>query len=460
MKDGAGDSERLYLGVDIGGTKVQASLVEESGAIVDRKRCRTPREGGPEEVMQAIEQTVADLLAEAGCKPDDLTALGVAVPGVVDPDEGRVVVTPNMNLGGVAIRAELEEKFKLPVAVGNDCNLGALGEKWLGAARQADSVLAILVGTGIGGGFVQKGKLWRGARESAAEIGHIVMQLDGPQCGCGNYGCLEALASRSAMERDIRQAMAAGRESILTALGQGETGVIRSGTLRRAMAAGDELVGEVVRRAAEIIGHACLTVRHLIDPEVIVLGGGVMEACSEYMMPIIERVVASDRLPGAREGGRVLLSALGDDAVVLGAVALARQLVRRSPFKKRFAVRHTYPVLEADRFGEVTVGRDTYSHDIYILVGGKVKTRDKTLARQLYGSSHTVGPKELEKVCKGGPAVLFIGAGQSGMMELNDEARQYLEQRSIKWEILPTPQAAEAYNKSTQRKATLIHVTC
>ena len=458
--DATENGDRLYLGVDVGGTKLQASLVEESGGITGRLRCPTPREGGPKAVLKAIQKVMQDLLREQGVEPGELAAIGTAVPGVVDPDAGRVVVTPNMSLTGVAIGAHLEETFGVPVAVGNDCNLGALGEQWLGSARQAESVVAILVGTGIGGGFVQKGRLWRGARESAAEIGHMVMQIGGPKCGCGNRGCLEALASRSAIERDLREAIAAGRGTILNTVAPGDLGVIRSGMLRRALALGDELVTEIMRRASQVLGHACLTVRHLIDPEVIVLGGGVVEACGDLMLPIVEEIVASDQLPGAREGGRVLLSALGDDAVVLGAVAEARTLAGRSPLKKRFAVKQEYPEIKHASFGEVTVGKKTYGRDIQIRVNGKVKKRDRQLAKGLYGTAHTVGPQELEKVCKGGPEVLFVGAGQSGNVELTDDARQYLSQRSIRCEILKTPEAVEAYNKSQQRKAALIHVTC
>lgn len=454
------DVERLYLGVDVGGTKVQASLVRESGAVVARQRSQTPRDCPPPQVVEAIEQAMQEVLQDAGVESEALTAIGIAIPGVVDPDAGRVVVTPNMSLTGVAIGPHLEGRFDVPVAVGNDCNLGALGEKWLGSAREADSVVAILVGTGIGGGYVQKGRLWRGARESAGEIGHIVMQIDGPQCGCGNRGCLEAIASRSAIERDVRQAMAAGRSSAVTGLVGAEVSVVRSGVLRRALAMKDELVTEIMQRASQVIGHACLTVRHLIDPDVIVLGGGVIEACGDFMMPIIENVVGSDQLPGARDGGRVLLSALGDDAVVLGAVAGARRLVGRSPFKRRFVVRPEYPQIVRASFGEVTVGRKTYGRDIYIPVGGKVKKRDRRLAKQLYGTTHTVGSRELQKVCKGGPEVLFIGTGHSGKVELTEDARRHLSQRSIKCEILTTSEAVEAYNKSQQRKAALIHVTC
>ncbi len=452
--------QRLYLGVDVGGTKVQASLVGESGAIVTRQRCRTPRGCTPEEVLSAIETAMQDALKKAGRKPRDLKAIGIAIPGVVDPKAGLVVMTPNMNLTGVEIRSRIQGKFDVPVALGNDCNLGALGERWLGAARHAKSVVAILVGTGIGGGYVEKGRLRQGARESAGEIGHIVMQIDGPKCGCGNHGCLEALASRSAIERDIREGIEAGQASVLPALASGDLSVIRSGLIRRAMTAGDELVTEIVRRATEVLGHACLTVRHLIDPEVIVIGGGLAEACGDFMLPIVQKIVADDGLAGARPGGDVFLSALGDDAVVLGAVALARREVGRPPFKKRFDAWPPYPEIAWEGFGKVTVAGASHAEDIYLPVTGKVKTRDKTLARQLYGSSHTVGPKELEKVCKGGPAVLFVGTGDPGKMTLNEESRQFLARRAIDCEVLPTPEAVVAYNASRQRRAALLHVTC
>jgi glucokinase len=240
----------------------------------------------------------------------------------------------------------------------------------------------------------------------------------------------------------------------------GDLSIIRSGALKKALGRGDELVTEVMRQASEVLGHACLTVRHLIDPDVIVLGGGVLEACSDFIMPIVENIVGSDQLPGARPGGRVLLSALGDDAVVLGALALARKHVGRDPFKKEFATTRPYPDIIGTKFGEVTVGSKTHERDIYITVDGRVKKRKKAIAKERYGSSHVIGPEELGAVCKGGPEVLFIGAGHSGRVELNEEGQRFLAQRMIEFHALPTPEIVDAYNESKQRKAALIHVTC
>ena len=459
-KNDPNQQQRLYLGVDVGGTKVQSSLVRESGEIIGREKCPTPRKKGPERVVAAIEKCMDDMVRKGGIGANDLTAIGIAVPGVVDPDRGIVVVAPNMRLTGVALGSLLEARFKAPIVIGNDGNFGALGETWLGSARNAQSALYICVGTGIGSGLVQRGRLWRGDRESAGEIGHMLMQIGGPKCGCGGHGCFEALASRTAIERDLREAIAGGRKSVLAELAGGDLSVIRSGMIRKALEVEDELVTEVLHRAAEVLGHACVNIRHLIDPEAIVLGGGVIEACSDFIMPIVENVVGLDPLPGARDGGRVLLSALGDDAVVLGAVAAARKLVGRSPFKKRFHVKPKYPDIRRVGYGEITVGRKTYSRDVYIYVNGKAKRRAKKLAKEHSSSAHMVGPRELQKVCRGGPEMLFIGAGKSNKVELTEDARRYLAQRSIQCEILPTVKAVENYNRSKLRKAALMHVTC
>src|SRR3972149_2187370 len=157
-QNGQGGDQRLYLGVDIGGTKVQASLVRESGEIIGREKCPTPRKGGPERVVAAIEKCMDDMIRKGGIAAGDLTAIGIAVPGVVDPDRGLVVVAPNMRLTGVDLGALLKARFKTPIAIGNDGNLGALGETWLGSARKAKSALYICVGTGIGSGLAQGGQ--------------------------------------------------------------------------------------------------------------------------------------------------------------------------------------------------------------------------------------------------------------------------------------------------------------
>ena len=453
------DYDRLYVAVDIGGTNILAALVAESGMILRSEKTLTPRGDDSGAVLAAIERTVKDVMDKAGVDADDLAAVGVAVPGVVDPKTGYVAVTPNLCLGGVSLGPLLQERLKTPVTLGNDGNFGALGESWLGAARKSKSTLYICVGTGIGAGLVLRGKLWRGRRETAGEIGHAIMQIGGPKCGCGNLGCLEALASRTAVERMIREGIAAGRTSLLAELAGGDLAVIRSGTLRKALDAADELTSEAVRRAAEVIGYACLNVRHLVDPDAIVLGGGMIEACADYIMPVVRRIVGDDPLVGVREGRGILLSALGDDAVLLGAVAAARINAGRNPFKKRYRATPVYPQIGSCKDGALTVDDKQCEGDIYITVNGKTRKAQDMPVQLDQGSPRKIGVRELEIVCRGGPELLLIGAGESGQIELEENAQEFLDLRSIKVRILPSRKAAESYNKSKRRRAALIYVT-
>ena len=442
----------VYLGVDVGGTKIQASLALEAGVVLARRRLATPREGGVKAAVGAIRSLVHRILDKQAVAPEALRAIGVVVPGVVDPDRGRVVSTANMDLSGAELVRDLEADFGVPVALGNDCNVATLGEKWLGAARRADSAVGIFVGTGIGGGFVAGGQMWRGRRETALEVGHMIMQVGGPKCGCGNRGCFEALASRTAIERDLRDAVAGGRKTALKDILDGDLGMIRSGALGKALARGDELVAEVLGRAAEVIGYACQSINHLLDPEAIVLGGGVTEACGDFLLPIVQKVVDADPLPGTEPPKPVLLSALGDDAGVLGAVAMARQRTGRDPFNKRFAVAPKYPKIALSGAGKIKVGRETLSQDFHVRVNGKVKARK---AGKRSEASDRIGLKELLKACAGGPGLLIVATDRPGKLRLDDDAAQYLTRRAVECQILPTADAVTACNASRQRHAAI-----
>jgi len=451
--------DKLYVGVDIGGTKILVALVQKTGQVLTRKRCSTPRDASPEQVMAVLMQTIQDVLDDKGITRRELKAIGLTVPGVVDPDAGQVVVTPNMNLSGLEIVRAVEDRFRVPVALGNDVNMGILGERWLGAARGADSAVGIFVGTGVGGGVIVNGELVRGCREAAGEIGHMVMQIGGPLCGCGNRGCLETLASRSAIERDLRAGVAAGRKTILTKIAGKDLDVIKSSVLRRALEEKDALVTDVMRNAAEVLGYACLTMRHVLDPDVIVVGGGVIEACGDFIMPIVQEIVDADVLPGARPGGRVVVSELADDAVILGAVALAQQHTGSSPIKPPPEL-PAYPQITGTRFGQVTVDDMSYKYDICVRADASVRKRNKAPVKQRYGTSHIIAPEELEKVCKGDPKTLIVGLGQDSMAEVNHEGQEFLRSRGIALQALATPDAIKAYNRTRGRKAALIHVTC
>lgn len=454
---GSGD---LYIGVDVGGTKILAGIVHPSGEILARRRIVTPREGGGDEALEAIFEAIDGVLEKAGVARKQIAAIGVAVPGQIDPDSGFVINTPNMNLSQVALTDRITKQFGVPSFLGNDVRIGTLGEKWLGAARDADTAVGIFIGTGIGGGIISHGMLEMGARGIAGEVGHIIMQPDGPLCGCGNRGCFEALASRTAIERNIREALAAGGESVVRDLLENEGDLLKSAVLKTALDRDDALVQGVLRDAARIVGLACLSVRHLLDPDTIVLGGGVIEACGSFMMPIIREVVAADPLPGVKEGGSVVAAQLGDDSVLLGAVALARGFGRDRPVEAATTPVPEYPTVEYGGFGSVKLDGQVYTGDIYIRADAKVKKRKKRIAKAVYGTSHKLGPAELVRVCKGRPELLIVGAGRDGMLALESAGEEYLRARGIEFVVKPSGEAAEAFNAARRRRALLMHVTC
>ena len=451
----ANAKKKLLVGVDVGGTKILAALVKQAGKVIERERISTPQNARPAAVVTAIVKTIRSLLDKAGVSLKDVAAIGLAIPGVVDPEAGRVVVTPNMNLTGLDIVKAIRKRLNVPVTLGNDVNLGTLGEKWLGAARNASSAVGVFVGTGIGGGVIVDGRLLRGFRESAGEVGHLVMEIGGPKCGCGSRGCFEAIASRTAIDRNIRAAIAAGKKSIISELVPGKRSLIRSGAIRKALAADDKVVVGAVRAAAEVIGHACLSIRHLLDPEVIVLGGGVIEACGQFMLPIIEKIVEADPLTGARPGGRIVESALGDDAVVWGAVALAQQSIGLDPFRKRKAP--GYPKVKVRRNGQVEIGRKTFAAAVFVNGSGEVGQFKKSDDKADGGAdTGPLAPRSLQRVCEGTPEVLFLGARQAGKTKLPPAAATFLHFRRVEPHVLPLRKAVKAYNACKQRKAILL----
>lgn len=475
--------EKLYVGVDVGGTKIQASLITETGTVLANNRRVTPRDCSSEVTLEVLEEAVLELLATQEKTMDDITAAGIAVPGVVQQDTGFVVVTPNMNLSGVELGRLMKERLQVPVAIGNDCNLGTLGECWLGSGRNASSCVGIFVGTGIGAGIVVDNRVFSGASQAAGEIGHIVSQIpcedwrsvleagkkankkdakpkdpvkEPPplvRCGCGNYGCFETFASRTAMERFIREAIESGAKSIISELNGGSLDVIKSGSLAKALKQEDKVVTAVVRYAAQVIGYACLTVRHLLDPEVIVLGGGVMEACHKFMMPIIDAVVANDQLPSAPCNRRVLVSSLGDDAVALGAVALARSLKGQNPLRRSRRIAPKYPTIRMMTDGVIHIADVPYSNDFYLLSNGTIRPRMKQPKRNVDGFRL----KDLEIAAQGGVDLIILATQGAGEIALSGKCHDYLFRRGIDYRILPLDEAVNTYNSLAVRRSAVFH---
>ena len=207
--------------------------------------------------------------------------------------------------------------------------MGTLGESVLGAGKDVQNLVGIFVGTGIGGGVILDGKLLHGASKTAGEVGHMIIKADGPKCGCGNRGCLEAVASRTAIARQLRKAiLKKKKKSILLKLNGGSLKQIRSGALAKAVDRGDKLVLKVMRRATKYLGISVASIVHLLNPEMVVLGGGVVEAIGDDFVEDIRRVAMKYALPNTMNGVKVVPAELGDNAGIIGAAVLARQNIR------------------------------------------------------------------------------------------------------------------------------------
>ena len=329
----------LIMGVDLGGTKILAAVVGPGQRIIGRHKRRTKAKKGTEKVLQRIVEAVNGALDDADLSISEVQAVGVGIPGPTDSTTGIVHEAPNLGWQETPVARRLSDELGVPVYVGNDTNLCTLGEYDFGAGRGARSVIGAFVGTGLGGGVILDGELLDGATQAAGEIGHMIIQVDGPKCGCGRFGCVEALASRLAIEREIRADLARGRKSLITELLAKKAGAdadiddrrIRSQMLKKAYVAGDEVTRRHIDRSADLVGVALAGAVHLINPERIIIGGGVAEAIGQPYVDRVDRAIRAHTFPISHRHLQVVAAELGDDAGVLGAVSLVRRRLATAP---------------------------------------------------------------------------------------------------------------------------------
>jgi glucokinase len=319
--------KRYAIGFDLGGTKMLAALVDENFEIVGRNKAKTGTERDNETVRKEIIACIEELLKDAKVKQEELFGIGIANPGPIDLERGVVLETPNLALDNFPIRKHLEERFDVPVLLENDVNAGTYGEFIRGAAQGFRHVVGLFPGTGIGGGLVLNGTLYRGARGGAGEIGHMVIQVDGRRCGCGNYGCLEALASRTAIAKDLVALAATGQAPTVYKKAGTDILKVKSGLIKKAIDNGEQAVSEVVLRSARYLGVGMGNCVNLFNPEVIVLGGGLVEKLGSPYIREAEMSMRQNGMDKLVPDVEVREAELGDDATVIGAAALLRESI-------------------------------------------------------------------------------------------------------------------------------------
>jgi len=316
---------QYIVGVDLGGTNIVVGAMPEDGSRELAMRSdSTHAERGADAVVDRIvamvAQVMSDVIATTGAKPQDFLGVGVGAPGPLDREKGIVVVAPNLGWRDFPLRDEVSKRIRLPVTLDNDANCATVGEWWCGAARGGRNVVGITIGTGIGGGLILDGKLYHGSSDVAGEIGHTTIDSTGRYCRCGNYGCLEAYASGPAIALRAREALERDEKSLLHKMVDGDLARITAATVYEAAHQGDHLANEVVKDTARFLGTGVANLLNILNPDVVVLAGGVTQAGERLFEPLRAEVKRRAFRP-AVDACRIVPGALARSAGVVGAVA-------------------------------------------------------------------------------------------------------------------------------------------
>ncbi len=318
-------SESYNICLDVGGTKVLGVIFDENDQIIYRLKKRSKSSGeGSADVEKVIIDVVEEMIAESGIDRSKLNAIASCAPGVIDQDRGIVLFCPNLPWRDYDIAGAMRKKFGVPFFVGNDVNLGVLGEYHYGAARGYKNIVGFFVGTGMGGGLVLNGELYTGHMFKGAEYGHMILEPEGPLCNCGQRGCLEALSSKQGMTAYIRQQVSRGRETMMAEAVQ--DGVFRSKKLKKALAAGDEVAMEAVDRACHYLAIATGNMINTFSPDLVLYGGGVIEAVGEIFLEKVLKEVDRYCMTAIRPTVDIKIAELGDDSILYGDLALIKGL--------------------------------------------------------------------------------------------------------------------------------------
>ena len=317
-------AESYNLCLDIGGTKVLGVIFNSKKEVVYRLKKKTKAGGdSSENVEEVIINVVKELINTSGIKKSDIHAIAAGAPGVIDQEKGIVLFSPNLPWKNYNIRKPIEDEFSCPFYIGNDVNVGVLGEYKFGAAKGYKNVVGLFVGTGMGGGLILNGELYTGNKFKAAEYGHMILDPEGPLCNCGQRGCLEAFSSKQGMSSYIRQQVSRGRKSSMAEFVT--DGVFKSKALKNALSEGDTVAREAVNRACHYLAIASGNLVNTFSPDVVVYGGGVIEAVGDIF---IEKILAEvDRycMPSIRSTVDFKKAALGDDSILYGALSMIKK---------------------------------------------------------------------------------------------------------------------------------------
>lgn len=315
---------QVFAGIDLGGTFVKTALVSEDGQILAKTSLPSEGDKGPDRVMDVMAQSVDRVVDEAKINRSALRACGVGAPGPMNWRTGVVYSPPNLKgWKDVPLSDAMGRRISMPVYVDNDANVACFGEYWSGAGQGVDSMCMLTLGTGVGGGIVVFGRLLRGIDGTAAEVGHLKVQRDGRPCGCGGNGCLESYASVTGLVRTAEEGLSSGVESVLNEL-KAKGDPITGKRVSEAAEAGDAFARSVIEETGRWIGIGIASLINLLNPERIVIGGGMIDAGEMLFKPMRE-TAAKEAFDVPAKRAEIVTAALGGDAGVIGAAGCARE---------------------------------------------------------------------------------------------------------------------------------------
>ena len=309
--------KKYVIGVDLGGTKISTAISTIEGNILANVVLPTKAEEGEVAVLGRIIQSIDEVIVGSSTSIDEVEAIGIGSPGPLDAKKGIIITTPNLPFKDYNLVQPLKEKYNIPVYLDNDANAAAIGEYMFGAGKGKESIIYFTVSTGVGGGAVLDGKVYRGHTSNALEIGHTTVDPNGPRCNCGNLGCLEAMSSGTAIAKKGKEAVSTNVE---TSLKKYDT--ITSYEVFKEAEAGDEVAKDIIDNALTYLGIGVANAIATFDPEMIIIGGGVSKA-GDIVFDTVEKVVNKRCFKSMAESCEIVPAGLGSDAGVVGAVALA-----------------------------------------------------------------------------------------------------------------------------------------
>lgn len=319
------EQELPVLAIDIGGTKIRNAIISNKGKIIAKEYCLSLADEGPEAVTGRILSGIGRLLSLGNLNASQLHGITIAAAGAIDSEKGLVTFSPNLpGWHNVPLRDIVRRKYRVNTLLINDANAAALGEQQFGAGRGVNNLILITVGTGIGGGIIIDGKLYCGSSGSAGEMGHMTIDVNGPKCNCGNIGCLETLASGTAIAKEAIRRIKRGEKSSLMVMVEGEIDNITAEKVSIAAQGGDSLASEVISEAAIYLGVGMVNLVNIFNPEMIIVGGGVAKMGDLLLNPA-RQVVKERAFKLAVQVVRIVTARLGDDGGLLGAAAFAFQ---------------------------------------------------------------------------------------------------------------------------------------